>query len=706
MSDADRAKVLIVDDLPEKLLVYQTILEELGQELVLARSGPEALRLVLQHEFAVVLLDVNMPGMDGFETAALIRSRKRSAHTPIIFITSFADDVRIAEGYSHGAVDYILAPVSPATLRAKVLVFVNMHRLSREAQRQAEERLALAEERSRREAVEESNRRLEFLAKAGAVGASLDYDETLRELARLTVPALAEAAYIAQPGPGGSWQFLVARPGDANQVVVEQTDAARVPAALHEWARRPHPGTCSPDLFGGAAAPSAPRGATIVQPLVARGQTLAVMALERRPERPFDTADATLVRALANRAAVALDNAQLYSSVQRADRQKNEFLSMLAHELRNPLAPIRTGLETLRLCGPQDPLLSTTCDIMDRQVSHLVRLVDELLDVSRITQGKIRLQPVPVEAAELVNNALEMSRPLIDARAHELFVDLPAEPLWLEADTVRITQVISNLLNNAAKYMERGGRIWVSLVREGGWAALRVRDMGIGIPPDMLEKVFDLFVQADRSLDRSEGGLGVGLTLVRHLVEMHGGTIEAASAGLGRGSEFTVRLPLVEAPRGASAATTQADAAPRPAGRRIAVVDDNVDAADSLADLLSREGHEARVAYDGPAALELVRDFEPEIVLLDIGLPGMNGIDVARRLRTEPPARRMFIAAVTGYGREANGQVRAELFVVHLVKPVELAHVRTLLARAAATCGPRSARPASVGPRLHPSLVE
>lgn len=551
MSDSERAKVLIVDDLPEKLLVYRTMLDELDQELVLARSGLEALKLVLRYDFAVILLDVNMPDMDGFETASLIRRRKRSAHTPIIFITAYTDDLRIAEGYALGAVDCIMAPVAPAILRAKVMVFVSMHRLACQARRQAEERLALVEERSRRTAAEESNRRLEVLANAGRViGSSLDFDTTLRDLVRLALSALADFATVAYQTAPGSWSYLRARRDAESGAAMEAVSPKDVPPAL--LAR----------IGLGFGGQSKQLGAScevcswLVETLQARNETLAVLVLERPLSRPFEAADATLFSALASRAAVALDNALLYESLQRADRQKNEFLSMLAHELRNPLAPVRTGLEMLRLGGGQPAVLSTTCEIMERQVRHLVRLVDDLLDVSRFTQGKIQLQIAQIDAAEVVRNALEISRPAIEARRHALTVDLPAEPVWLEADLVRLTQVVSNLLNNSAKYTEDHGSIEVSLKRDNGFALIGVRDSGVGISPEMLDQVFDLFVQADRSLDRSAGGLGVGLTLARHLIDLHGGTIEASSEGHGRGSEFVLRLPTIAPSTGADDTST------------------------------------------------------------------------------------------------------------------------------------------------------
>jgi signal transduction histidine kinase/DNA-binding response OmpR family regulator len=696
MADADKTNILVVDDLPEKLLVYQTILEELGQNLIAARSGAEALKQVLRHEFAVILLDVNMPGMDGFETAALIRQRKRSAYTPIIFVTAFADDVCAARGYAQGAVDYILAPVVPEVLRAKVKVFIDLFQLNRQIRRQAEERVALAEERTRRAAAEESNRRLRFLARASEVlGQSLDYLETARDLARLPVPFLADqAAVVLAGGAGPDWKvFLAAAEGD-RACVDEPADRDRLPAEVAAAVERVLAG--GPAEFFPEAPPAAGESVTtaLVLPLRARGRPRAALALSREVAgRRFGPAEVSMAETLASRAAVALENAHLYEDVQRADRQKNEFLSMLAHELRNPLAPIRNAVHVLRLQGRDGSQFGWARDVIDRQVKHLVRLVDDLLDISRITQGKIRLKLEPLEMGTVVAEAVEASRPVIEARRHRLDVNLAEEPLRVNGDAARLAQVLTNLLNNAAKYTDEGGRIGLTVGLEQGWVVCRVTDTGVGIPPEMLSAVFNLFTQADRSLDRSQGGLGIGLTLVRRLVEMHGGTVHAHSEGPGRGSEFVVRLPALvrEAAGAAAAGGGESAAAPR-AGCRVLVVDDNVDAADSLGMLLRLGGCEVRLAHDGPAALEAAQAFRPQVVVLDIGLPGMDGYEVARQLRTLPSTRHSVLAAVTGYGRdEDRARSREAGFDYHLVKPVDLDMLQAVLGSLPAALPPTPA---------------
>jgi signal transduction histidine kinase len=682
----DKTKILIVDDLPEKLLVYRVILEELGQELVTARSGSEALKQVLAHDFAVILLDVNMPDMDGFETAALIRGRKRSAHTPIIFVTAFADEVRAAEGYAHGAVDYILAPIVPEVLRAKVQVFVDLFLMTARARRQAEEEIILAEERSRRAAAEDSNRRLSFLAKAGAVlGHSLDYEVTARDVVRLSVPVLADFALIARPDAKGSWSVIES----ADEGGELGINASRGLEALPpNWSAAIERTLVASSLESLVVQPLSDRESspeTIVLPLRARGRTFATLLLSRsRIGLGYAPADISMAEALASRAAIALDNADLYREVEQADRQKNEFLSMLAHELRNPLAPIRNAVAVLRLHEEHNHEASWAQDVIDRQVSHLVRLVDDLLDVSRITRGKIRLELEQLDVASIVTSAVETSRPLIEAGAHHLTVELPDEPLWINADQARLSQVLANLLNNAAKYTPSGGSIWLSARREGSDAVFSIRDTGIGIPPEMLAKVFELFTQVDRSLDRSQGGLGIGLTLVQRLVEMHGGVVQATSGGAGVGSEFTVRLPAVaveQAPAYSNGNGQQE--ATRPSQLRVLVVDDNVDAADSLAMLLRIAGHHVRIAYDGPGGVEAARSFQPQAVVLDLGLPGIDGYEVARRLRMDAQTCDVLLLALSGYGREEDQRRTAEAgFDHHFIKPVDFAALTTLLAKA------------------------
>lgn len=691
MSASDKTNILVVDDLPEKILVVESILEELGQNVMAARSGSEALKHVLHNDFAVILLDVNMPDMSGFETAALIRKRKKSAHTPIIFITAYADEMHAAQGYSLGAVDYILAPVVPDVLRSKVRVFVELFQMTQQVKRHADERIALVREQVARAAAEEATRRSAFLAEASKVlSGSLEPAATLRALARLPVPFLADLGAVTMAGEAGqSWTSELAWGGAGNQAVESlsltagegpddelRTAVERVlrTGKTEELAGLHIPYPPQSDAYPDQGPASARLHTAVILPLRARGRTLGALTLGMGCSgRCFQPADRELAEDFAGRAAVFLDNACLYQSVQEADRHKNEFLSMLAHELRNPLAPIRNAVQLLRLIGGEQPELQWARDVIDRQVSHLVRLVDDLLDVSRITRGKIRLQPEPVEVGAFIAQAVETSRPLIDARKHQLTVKPPGEPLFVKGDATRLAQVLANLLNNAAKYTDEGGRITLTARREGDDVLLSVRDTGVGIPSGMLGKVFDLFTQVDRSLDRSQGGLGIGLTLVNRLVELHGGSVRASSPGPNLGSEFIVRLPLLrDLPSSHSRSNGRhADLGDSPP-KRILVVDDNKDAAESLSLLLQLARHEVRIALDGPAALAAAREFCPEVVLIDIGLPGMNGYEVARNLRQWPEMAGAQLVAITGYGQEEDRRLSLEAgFDVHLTKPVD-----------------------------------
>ena len=371
---------------------------------------------------------------------------------------------------------------------------------------------------------------------------------------------------------------------------------------------------------------------------------------------------------------------RLMQELRDADRRKDEFLAMLAHELRNPLAPLRNGLEVMKRADLSPAQREQTRDMMERQVQVMARLVEDLLDVSRITRGKIELRRAPVELGMVVARAVETARPMIDARKHALTVEVPSESLRVEGDLVRLAQVVANLLNNASKYMEPGGRIALTARREGGDAVLRVRDAGIGIAPDVLPRVFDLFVQADHPHLQAQGGLGIGLTLVRRLVEMHGGTVGASSAGVGRGSEFLIRLPALppEPARRPDPAITGRDG--KGAVQRVFLVDDNVDAANSLALLLRVWGHEVRVVHSAAQALAAAGEFRPDVALLDIGMPEMNGYEIARLLHARDDLKGTAFVALTGYGQEGDRQRSVEEgFRAHLVKPVDPDVLRELL---------------------------
>src|SRR5256712_9289674 len=702
--ERDRADILIVDDRPDKLLVYGTILDDLGQNLFTAASGAQALKQVLERDFAVILLDVNMPGMDGLETAALIRRRGRSAHIPIIFITAdFNDDHHMAKGYALGAVDYIASPVVPEILRAKVRVFVDLYLLAQKAQRQAQEHIALAEEKVARAAAEQATRRLAFLAQASvALAGSLDLAAITRELAGLCVPFLADVcalALAAEDRTGVSTE--VAWMSDDPQLGLIRRSVASVghrgfgdaiervrkSGKLEPFGERPaDAATGEPDepLLArdiGAAADFPVDGMVIV-PLSARGRTLGALALGLGPSgRKLDADALSMASDLAARAAIALDNARLYGKIQAEDRRKDEFLAMLAHELRNPLAPISNAVHILQLSEKDPEKLKWAIEVIGRQLTQLVRLVDDLLDVSRITRGKIELKIESIDAAQVVAAAIETSRPFVDALEHTLTVLLPPEPLRVKGDFARVARILSNLINNAAKYTNEGGRIAVTAAREGANVVFRVRDTGIGIPADLLSSIFEPFTQIDRTLARSQGGLGIGLTLVRPLVEMQRGRVFASSEGPDQGSEFTVSLPAADPAQRAKVDSGESGRTAAALDLCVLVVDDNHDVAESTAVLLRLAGCEVHLAHDGEEALRLVPRVRPDAVLLDIGLPRMNGYEVAERIRSDSQNREILIVAVSGYGQQEH-RLRSKQagFDQHVVKPIDPTALAGLLA--------------------------
>jgi len=498
---SEKVDILVVDDLPEKLLVYRTILEGLGENIVTARSGREALRSVLDREFAVILLDVNMPEMDGFETAKLIRGRRQSVHTPIIFVTAMSDEMNAAHAYSLGAVDFILAPVVPEILRTKVGVFIDLYKKTQQIKRQADETVALARAQAARDAAEETNRRLAFLAEASVILAhSLDYETIPTRLAAHAIPFLGDlcAVTLLAESQADPWRTDLAWIDPKKHSRETTTIRGELPIASLSTMLRHVLETGTGQLFLDVAGPPGPdRGLTglaaasassslgllpklrcaVVAPLRARGRILGTIAMGVcDSDRRFSQDDLTLAEDLAVRAAIAIDNARLYRDAQENSRRKNEFLAMLAHELRNPLAPLRNAVEILKRLDLRNETLNWANDVMSRQLDQLVHLVDDLLDISRISGGKVQLRMEPIDVAAAVTRAVETSRPVIEARKHEFHVQLPDEPVSINADVVRLAQVLSNLLNNAAKFTAEGGRIDLEVAVSEDHAVLRVRD--------------------------------------------------------------------------------------------------------------------------------------------------------------------------------------------------------------------------------------
>ncbi len=503
-----QANILLVDDQPAKLLTYEAILADMGANLVSATSARAALDLLLKHEFAVVIVDVCMPELDGFELAEMIREHPRFRHTAVIFVSGVhLSELDRLKGYERGAVDYLPVPIVPEILRAKVRVFVDLHLKTRE---------------------------LERLNKN----------------------------------------------------------------------------------------------------------------LERRV-------------------------AQRTEELEEAGRRKDQFLAVLAHELRNPLAAIRMAAQSVGLPESNQGERERWAHVIERQVGHLSRLIDDLVDVSRITRGTIELQRRPVDLTAIVGEAVDASRPIIEDRRHELVISVPEGPIRVFGDTARLVQVMANLLHNAAKFTPKGGRISVSVEREAQDVVLRVTDNGIGIETELLPRVFEMFSQVGRPLDRPSSGLGIGLALVRTLVELHGGTVRALSQGRGAGTQIVVRMPQLDAPAEPEAAAPAAAVPSDLKPSRILVVDDNADAADALAFMLRAAGHEVNTANDGMEALTISPTFRPDIVLLDLGMPNLNGYATAHRIREEPWGQNVLLVALTGWGQPKDRDRTSRAgFNAHLVKPV------------------------------------
>jgi signal transduction histidine kinase/DNA-binding response OmpR family regulator len=745
MAPEAKVNVLLVDDQASNLLSLEAILAGEGLDLVRAVSGEQALMQVLDKDYAAILMDVQMPGMDGFETAELIRDRDRSRHTPILFLTAFqSTEAQIHRGYALGAVDFLSKPVVPAVLRSKVAVFVELFLKTEQVKRQAahlvenqrrEHARALAEEKRRWEverlreeaarekkiatemarraeeltrSVEERVRAQEQLAAVrDELASQLEDMKRLHALSErlsnsLELATVLQEVLTAVTGLQGTDRGVLMLNDRERDVMTTAASVGFTPEQL-DGMKQPAPvGKVTAVISGGiivedveadpvfaphlAASLGAGYHGICSTPLLTCGGELvgSIATYFLEPHHPSER-ETHLVELYARQAAEFIDNARLYREIREADRHKGEFLAMLGHELRNPLAPILNALHLMRLPGAGREDIEQAREIAERQVRNLARLVDDLLDVSRIDSGKVELRKGIVDLRTSIARAVETARPLLDARDHTLTVSLPDDPLPLLADAARLEQVLANLLNNAAKYTEPGGRVTLHADRQGDDLVVRVRDNGIGIDPELLPYVFELFTQADRSLDRSQGGLGIGLTLVRRLVDLHGGQVSVTSDGGGRGSEFVVRLPAAspgaEAPEW-DPATCGHPLQPGPIRpNRVLLVDDNIDGARVLARLLRADGHRVDVAHDGSKALEIARSAPPDVVLLDIGLPGMDGYEVARRLREAGPSSRAMIVALTGYGQQSDRDRSREAgFDHHLVKPVDPDLVRELIA--------------------------
>ena len=666
---AELVKVLLVDDQVRNLEALQAVLHPSGCRLITAQSADEALLALLQHDFAAIVLDIRMPGMDGLELAQLIKGRRRTRHVPILFLTAhLLDDKDVLRGYQAGAVDYLTKPLDPEILRAKINIFADLHRASQalsEANQQLKQEVA---ERERVEdALRDANQQLEVRVESRTA-------ELVQ--AHAVLAASEERLRIAlDAGRMGTWELDAARrvcqvdevqctllglpvgtrsiPLDTLMALTYPADDERVRNAV-EYALRTN--VDNPSDYSYEFRIIRPSDGA-VRWLLVSGRTIPGAA-DTLPRRIGVTVDVT-------------DRKRDEQALQEADQRKNDFLATLAHELRNPLAPIRNAVELLRMKNPLPVDKRGPAEVIDRQTRALTRLVDDLLDISRITQNRLELRREPANLSAIVEAAIEASRPLIDGGGHTLEVTLSEEPIVLLADVTRLAQVISNLLNNAARYSDRKGRIQVAVRRERGEAVVKITDEGIGIPASMLNRVFDMFVQVDRAHERGRGGLGVGLALSRQLVEMHGGRITALSPGPGLGSTFELRIPIVAEVEASVRASAVKDDLPT-SRLRLLVVDDNRDSVDSLSALLRLMGNDVHMAFDGVEAVTAAHALRPDVVLLDVGLPLRNGYDAARLIRSEPWGRDLVLIALTGWGQEQDRRRSREAgFDHHLVKPVD-----------------------------------
>ncbi len=624
--------ILLVDDNPVDLRYVEAVLARPDYRFVRAGGGREALACLERDDFAAVILDLQTADLDGFETATLARRAARSRETPILFVTAVSAAFPAEKAYELGAVDYLVKPLVPVIVRAKVAVFVDLYRKT-ERVRELERGGRVRAER----ALRQSEERYRLATAAAALGTwdfdpvtgRLEWDARCKELFGL--PPDADVTYDTflaglHPDDRGRVHDLAGRardPAGAGSFDAEYRTVGLADGGIERWVRATGRGYAD----GGRA--------------VRFIGTVHDVTAEKR------AADA----------------------LTEADRRKDEFLATLAHELRNPLAPLRNGLQILRASGPRGPAADFALDTMDRQLRHMVRLINDLLDVSRVSRGVVDLKRERTDLAAVVRGAVEGCGSAADALGRTLAVDLPAAPVWVDGDPARLTQAVTNLLDNAIKYTDAGGRIGVTVCEAGGTARVAVRDSGIGIPADALPRVFDLFRQVDPSLSRSRGGLGVGLTLARRLVELHGGTVTGHSDGLGHGSEFVMKLPL-------NAGPTPEPPPPPPAAstpaRRVLVIEDNRDGAETLRMLLELDGHEVAVAFDGPAGVSAARHFGPDVVVCDIGLPGLSGYDVARALRADPATAAARLVCVSGYGQaEDRRKAREAGFDETLVKPID-----------------------------------
>jgi signal transduction histidine kinase/response regulator RpfG family c-di-GMP phosphodiesterase len=699
----EKVSILIVDDRADKLLAHETVLAELNQNLVRATSGKEALRCLLKQDFAVILLDVNMPGMDGFETAALIRQRQRSETTPIIFISAVNDtETHVSRGYSLGAVDYILTPVVPEILRAKIAVFVDLFKKTEQIKRQAEEREKFIREQAALADAEARQERLAFLADASNVLAgSLEYHKTFHSLAHLVVPRLADFCVVLATEEDGSLRQVAvahsnlmeepvlrklaeefpassaARTGGAHVVKTGQSEMCcdMENGALEQVFQRPE----DRDLLLSFDPKS-----FIAVPLKTYDRVLGAIVMVNTGEgRMCGTEELALAEELAHRAALAIDNASLYKAAQRARAEseranlaKDSFLAMLSHELRTPLTPVLTSVLALEQTDDLTNEVRASLQMIRRNVELEARLIDDLLDLTRISKGKVQLSIEEVDAHLLLRNALEICQADIDKKNLALRTDFAAENVRLEADPARLQQIFWNLIKNAVKFTPEGGRLEIRTQNNDGQLQVQVSDSGMGIEAETLPKIFNAFEQGDRM---QLGGLGLGLAISKALVETHSGTLTAESPGKNQGATFTAMFPVTEHSAEASINAIPSTPAARKS-MRVLLVEDHEDTNRSLTQLLRRRGYHVQAAHSVESALEAAAHERFDVLVSDIGLPDGSGIELMQKLKGD---HQIFGIALTGFGMEEDLRRSHDVgFNHHLIKPVDLNRLDALIQQA------------------------
>jgi signal transduction histidine kinase/DNA-binding response OmpR family regulator len=679
------AAVLVVDDRPEQRLSLGAVLGEIGVEIVEASSGRDALRWLLRREFALILLDVNMPDMDGFETAGLIRQRQSSRHTPIIFVTAYGDDERAARGYSLGAVDYITAPVDPAILKAKVGVFLELFRKTEQVSRHAEslQRHATQLRRLAEAAIAiHGATSLEDLLKTAADAAS-----SIVGAQQVAIQVDAPEASAQDSRLNGEGRCSIRRP--------EHTALARLgrgallygihrPIRLlrDELVRHPRFGELArdadPPLHGWLAAPLSSRD----------GVPIGWIQLSDKRSGDFDAEDETVLVQLAQMVSIAAENT-LLNEAQEANRLKDQFLATLSHELRTPLQAILTWSRVLRESSGDAATQARGLEVIERSARSQTRLIEDLLDVSRIISGKLVLEKAPLSLRQVVETATEDARPAALEKEIAIGAELGADPT-IDGDAARLRQVMGNLFSNAIKFTPKGGRVTVHLAADDDWVTLAMVDTGRGIAPAFLPQLFERFRQADSSTTRHHGGLGIGLSVVRSLVELHGGNVRAESDGEGKGAKFTLRFPLGSA----EALAAEPEPAPAPvrarptlSGMRLLLVEDDLDTRECLVLALEEQGAVVTAASSVPEALKRLGEETPDAIISDLGMPGEDGYALIRRVREAPGDLRVPALALSAYVRpEERSKALLAGFDLHIGKPVEpadlAAAVRSLVSRA------------------------